>query len=251
MTEPVRLERHGAVALLTLDRPSLLNALDRATLEALQAHVAALAKDASLRAVVVTGEGRAFAAGADIAEMRSLDTLGGAAFSRLGHAALGALEALAVPTIAAVNGFALGGGCELACACDWIYASNKARFGQPEVNLGLLPGFGGTSRLLRRVGLAWAKELVLSGEPIDAETAQRIGLVNRIFAPEALLPAALAAGETIARKGPFAVAQAKRVLQEGQDADVRTAHALEQQAFGVVFARPLWLISHAAMRRSH
>ncbi len=236
MTEPVRLERRGAVALLTLDRPSLLNALDRATLEALHAHVAALAKDASLRAVVVTGEGRAFAAGADIAEMRSLDALGGEAFSRLGHAALGALEALAVPTIAAVNGFALGGGCELACACDWIYASNKARFGQPEVNLGLLPGFGGTSRLLRRVGLAWAKELVLSGEPIDAETAQRIGLVNRIFAPEALLPAALAAGETIARKGPFAVAQAKRVLQEGQDADVRTAHALEQQAFGVVFA---------------
>ena len=236
MTEPVRLERRGAVALLTLDRPSLLNALDRATLEALQAHVAALAKDASLRAVVVTGEGRAFAAGADIAEMRSLDVLGGEAFSRLGHAALGALEALAVPTIAAVNGFALGGGCELACACDWIYASNKARFGQPEVNLGLLPGFGGTSRLLRRVGLAWAKELVLSGEPIDAETAQRIGLVNRVFAPEALLPAALAAGETIARKGPFAVAQAKRVLQEGQDADVRTAHALEQQAFGVVFA---------------
>jgi enoyl-CoA hydratase len=234
--EPVRLERRGAVALLTLDRPSLLNALDRATLEALQAHVAALAKDASLRAVVVTGEGRAFAAGADIAEMRSLDVLGGEAFSRLGHAALGALEALAVPTIAAVNGFALGGGCELACACDWIYASNKARFGQPEVNLGLLPGFGGTSRLLRRVGLAWAKELVLSGEPIDAETAQRIGLVNRVFAPEALLPAALAAGETIARKGPFAVAQAKRVLQEGQDADVRTAHALEQQAFGVVFA---------------
>ena len=236
MTEPVRLERRGAVALLTLDRPSLLNALDRATLETLQAHVAALAKDASLRAVVVTGEGRAFAAGADIAEMRSLDVLGGEAFSRLGHAALGALEALAVPTIAAVNGFALGGGCELACACDWIYASNKARFGQPEVNLGLLPGFGGTSRLLRRVGLAWAKELVLSGEPIDAETAQRIGLVNRVFAPEALLPAALAAGETIARKGPFAVAQAKRVLQEGQDADVRTAHALEQQAFGVVFA---------------
>jgi len=236
VTEPVRLERRGAVALLTLDRPSLLNALDRATLESLHAHLAALAKDASLRAVVVTGEGRAFAAGADIAEMRSLDALGGEAFSRLGHAALGALEALAVPTIAAVNGFALGGGCELACACDWIYASNKARFGQPEVNLGLLPGFGGTSRLLRRVGLAWAKELVLSGEPIDAETAQRIGLANRIFAPEALLPAALAAGETIARKGPFAVAQAKRVLQEGQDADVRTAHALEQQAFGVVFA---------------
>jgi len=236
LSEPVRLERRGAVALLTLDRPQVLNALDRATLEALRAQAQALAGDASLRAVVLTGEGRAFAAGADIAQMRPLDALGGEAFSRLGHAALGALEALAVPTIAAVNGFALGGGCELACACDWIYASTKARFGQPEVNLGLLPGFGGTSRLLRRVGVGWAKELVLSGEPIDAETAQRIGLANRLFAPEELVPAALQAAETIARKGPFAVAQAKRVMQEGQDADVRTAHALEQQAFGLVFA---------------
>ena len=236
MTQPVRLERRGAVALLTLDRPQVRNALDRATLEALRAQAATLAGDASLRAVVVTGEGRAFAAGADIAEMRRLDALGGAAFSRLGHDALAALEALSVPTIAAVNGFALGGGCELACACDWIYASSKARFGQPEVNLGLLPGFGGTSRLLRRVGVAWAKELVLSGEPIDAETALRIGLANRVFAPDELLPAALSTAETLARKGPFAVAQAKRVLHEGQDADLRTANALEQQAFGVVFA---------------
>lgn len=236
MSDPVRLERHGAVALLTLDRPQVLNALDRATLEALHAHAQALASDGALRAVVLTGEGRAFAAGADIAQMRTLDPLGGEAFSRLGHAALAALEGLRVPTLAAVNGFALGGGCELACACDWIYASTKARFGQPEVNLGLLPGFGGTSRLLRRVGTGWAKELVLSGEPIDAETALRIGLANRIFEPDALLPAALRTADAIARKGPFAVAQAKRVLQEGQDADVRTAHALEQQAFGLVFA---------------
>ncbi|MCC6640441.1 MAG: enoyl-CoA hydratase/isomerase family protein [Deltaproteobacteria bacterium] len=236
MTQPVRLERRGAVALLTLDRPQVLNALDRATLEALRAHAVTLAGDASLRAVVVTGEGRAFAAGADIAEMRGLDALGGAAFSRLGHEALAALEALAVPTIAAVNGFALGGGCELACACDWIYASGKARFGQPEVSLGLVPGFGGTSRLLRRVGVAWAKELVLSGEAIDADTALRIGLANRVFAPEELLPAALGAAQTIAQRGPFAVAQAKRILHEGQDADLRTANALEQQAFGVVFA---------------
>ena len=236
MTERVRLERHGAVALLTLARPQVLNALDRATLEALHVRTQELAADAQLRAVVLTGEGRAFAAGADIAEMRRLDPLGAEAFSRLGHAALGALEALPVPTIAAVNGFALGGGCELACACDWIYASTKARFGQPEVNLGLLPGFGGTSRLLRRVGVGWAKELVLSGETIDAETAQRIGLANRLFAPEALVAAALQVGQTIASRGPVAVSLAKRVLQEGQDADVRTAHALEQQAFGLVFA---------------
>jgi enoyl-CoA hydratase len=224
------------VALLTLDRPQALNALDAATLALLRARAEELAGDTLLRAVVLTGEGRAFAAGADIAEMRRLDPLGAEAFSRLGHAALSALEALSVPTIAAVNGFALGGGCELACACDWIYASTKARFGQPEVNLGLLPGFGGTSRLLRRVGVGWAKELVLSGEAVDAETALRIGLANRLFAPEDLLPAALEVGAKISTKGPFAIAQAKRVLQEGQDADLRTAHALEQQAFGLVFA---------------
>src|SRR5690606_27416210 len=128
-TECVRSERRDAVALLTLDRPQALNALDRATLEQLRAHVAGIASDATVRAVVVTGAGRAFAAGADIAEMRGLDPLQAEAFSRLGHAALAALEALPVPTIAAVNGFALGGGCELALACDWIYASSKARFG--------------------------------------------------------------------------------------------------------------------------
>lgn len=235
-TEPVLLERRGAVALLTLNRPEVLNALDRATLEAIGRHCCQLSGDATLRAVVLTGSGRAFAAGADIAAMRKLGPAEAEAFSRLGHTALASLEALAVPTIAAVNGFALGGGCELALACDWIYASSKARFGQPEVNLGLLPGFGGTSRLVRRVGVAWAKELVLGGEPVDAETALRIGLANRVFEPDALQGAALAAAAKIASKGPLAVAHAKHVMQEGQDADVRTAHALEQKAFGMVFA---------------
>jgi enoyl-CoA hydratase len=234
--DPILLERRGATALLTLNRPDVLNALDRATLESLQAHTAKLANDATLRAVVVTGSGRAFAAGADIAAMRKMGPVEGESFSRLGHAAFASLEALAVPTIAAVNGFALGGGCELALACDWIYASSKARFGQPEVNLGLLPGFGGTSRLVRRVGVAWAKELVLAGEPIDAATAQRIGLANQVFEPEALLDGALAVAEKIAAKGPLAVGIAKQVLHEGQDADVRAAHALEQKAFGMVFA---------------
>lgn len=236
MSDLVQLERRGAVALLTLNRPEVLNALDAATLAALRARTSEIARDATVHAVVLTGAGRAFAAGADIAAMRKLGPAEAEAFSRLGHAALASLEALAVPTIAAVNGFALGGGCELALACDWIYASTKARFGQPEVNLGVLPGFGGTSRMLRRVGIAWANELVLAGEPIDAETALRIGLANRVFPPETLLEAALAIGEKIASKGPFAVALAKRVMQEGQDADLRTAHALEQNAFGLVFA---------------
>jgi len=230
----IRSERRGSVELLTLDRPKALNALDRATLEELLDCCGRLGADTSVRAVVLTGEGRAFVAGADIAEMRGLDAQQAEVFSRLGHAVMDALESLAVPTIAAVNGYALGGGCELACACDWIYASEKARFGQPEVNLGLIPGFGGTRRLVRRVGSAWAKELVLGGEPIDAETALRIGLVNRLFAPDALLESALDAAEKIAGKGPLAVAAAKRVILQGQDADARTAHALEQAAFGEI-----------------
>jgi enoyl-CoA hydratase len=231
----VSLDRRGAVALLTLNRPPL-NALDVAVLEALEARVAEVAADAGARALVLTGEGRAFAAGADIAAMRAFTAADAGAFSRLGHRAFASLEALAIPTIAAVNGYALGGGCELACACDWIYASAKARFGQPEVNLGILPGFGGTSRLVRRVGIAWAKEIVLGGEPIDAEQAVRIGLANRVFAPEDLLPATFATGEVIAAKGPLAVAAAKRVLQQSQDADSRVAHALEQEAFAAAFA---------------
>ena len=230
----VRREARGSVALLTLDRPKALNALDSPMLEAIAARCAEIAPDASVRAVVLTGEGRAFAAGADVAEMRRHDPREAERFSRLGHATLAALEALPVPVIAAVNGYALGGGCELALACDWIHASARARFGQPEVGLGLIPGFGGTTRLVRRVGVAWAKELVLGAEPVDAETAQRIGLVNRVFPPEELLTAAVAAGEKIVSRGPLAVSLAKRVIQEAQDADVRTAHALEQTAFGLV-----------------
>jgi len=230
----IRSERRGPVELLTLDRPKALNALDRATLEELLGTCERLRADTSVRAVVLTGEGRAFVAGADIAEMRALDAQQAEAFSRLGHAAMDAIESLEVPTIAAVNGFALGGGCELACACDWIYASEKARFGQPEVNLGLIPGFGGTDRLVRRVGSAWGKELVLGGEPIDAATALRIGLANRLFAPDALLAASLDAAEKIASKGPLAIATAKRVMLQSQDADASAAHEFEQFAFGVI-----------------
>jgi len=231
----VVLKRRGPVALLTLNRPDALNALNRALLRQLAERVHETGQS-DARALVVTGAGRAFAAGADIAEMRGMSPHEAEAFSRLGHECLASLEALPIPTIAAVNGFALGGGCELALACDWIYAARRARIGQPEVGLGILPGFGGTTRLLRRVGVAWAKELVLSGEPVGTEVALRIGLVNRSFEDaEALLQMALAAGERIADKGPLAVAAAKRLLQEGQDADIRVAHHLEQASFGVAF----------------
>jgi enoyl-CoA hydratase len=233
--ELVKVERRGATALLTLNRPEALNALDGATLRALAAAVESVrASDA--RALVLTGEGRAFAAGADIEAMGKLSPLEASEFSRLGHSSFAALESLEIPTIAAVNGFALGGGCELALSCDWIYASTAARFGQPEVKLGLIPGFGGTTRLTRRVGVAWAKEMVLTADTLKAEEAQRIGLVNRVFEPDELLDASLAAGERIAGLGPIAVGIAKGVVQQTQDADIAVAHALEQSAFGLAFA---------------
>ena len=236
MADLVHSERRESVVLLTLDRPEALNAISPALLEAFSAALAEVEADASVRALVITGAGRAFVAGADISVMTTMTPLEAEAFSRNAHAIFERLEALPIPTIAAVNGFALGGGCELALACDWIYASSKARLGQPETKLGLIPGFGGTSRLVRRVGLAHAKELVMVGEPIKAEEAARIGLVNRVYPPEELMESALDTGEAIASRGPIAIRAAKQVMQQGQDADVRTAHVLEQQAFGLVFA---------------
>lgn len=237
MSELVLSEKHGSVRVLTLNRPDVLNALNPAIVEALAARVEEIRNDPSVRALVLTGSGRAFAAGADIGEMRKMSPLEGVAFSRRGHEVLEGMESLDIPTIAAVNGYALGGGCEVAMGCDWIYASSKARFGQPEVNLGLIPGFGGNTRLVRRVGVAWAKEIVLSGEPIDAETAQRIGLANRVYEDtEKLLEASVAMGETIAKKGPVAVALGKRLIQTSQDADVGLANAYEQATFGTIFA---------------
>ena len=236
MADVVRLEKQGAVAIVTIDRPEALNALNSEVIGAVGATIDAIEADAEIQAVVVTGEGRAFVAGADIAEMKDMTPLEAEAFSAGAHKIFGRLEELPIPTIAAVNGFALGGGCELALSCDFIYASAKAKIGQPETGLGLIPGFGGTSRLVRRVGIAWAKELVLVADPISATEAQQIRLVNRVFEPEELLPAAIAAGERIASRGPVATRLSKEIMQQGQDADVRLAHALEQRAFGLSFA---------------
>ena len=236
MSELVRWEKQDRVALVTLDRPKALNALNAEVIEAFGRVLDELELDREIGALVVTGAGRAFVAGADVAAMRTLTPLEAEAFSALAHRTFGRLETLAIPTIAAVNGFALGGGCELALACDFIFASREAKIGQPETKLGLIPGFGGTSRLVRRVGLAWAKQLVLVGDPIDAEEALRIGLVNRVFEAAELVSAAMAVARAAASRAPVATRLAKQVMQEGQDADVRTAHALEQRAFGLVFA---------------
>ena len=231
-----RLEHEDHVSILTIDRPDKLNALNRAVVAEIASAADEVRTRRGVRCLIVTGAGdKSFVAGADIAEMRDMRLEQAREFARAGHMALDALEALPFPVIAAVNGFALGGGCELALACDFIYASAKAKFGQPEVKLGVIPGFGGTQRLLRRVGNARARELVLTGATITADEAQRIGLVNRVCAPEDLLRDARATASTIAQMGPLAVAEAKKVLRDGEDRLLRDANQLEIEGFAGCF----------------
>jgi enoyl-CoA hydratase len=183
----------------------------------------------------MTGAGKAFCAGADIEEMRGMSTIDAKRYSEQGHTLGALIEDLTFPVIAAVNGFALGGGCELALSCDFIYASDVAKFGQPEVNLGVIPGFGGTQRLARRVGIGMARELIYSGEIIGADRALAIGLVNAVIAKDELLPRVRALATTIADKAPLAVAQAKRAMLRGADRDLTAAAELEAQAFATLF----------------
>jgi len=184
----IRLDIQGGVATLTIERPKALNALNRSTLSELDAALRELAQNEEVRALIITGAGeKAFVAGADISEMAALTTAQARRFAALGHRVMHMIEALSVPSIAAVNGYALGGGCELAMACDLIYASERARFGQPEVGLGVIPGFGGTQRLARLVGRARAMELIFTAEPVDAAKAKEIGLVLEVLPPDKLL----------------------------------------------------------------
>jgi len=225
------------VATLTVNRPKQLNALDTATLGEIAAAIElARSRADEVLALVVTGAGeKAFVAGADIAAMSRLGPGEAREFAALGHRTLSALEGLPVVTIAAVNGFALGGGCELAMACDLVYASEKARFGQPEVNLGLVPGFGGTQRLSRRVGPMRAKEMILSGETYDAAQARDMGLALEVLPPEKLLAHALARARVIASRGPQAVALAKKLIQAGADLALPAALDLERTSFAGLF----------------
>ena len=188
----IGVERDGAVAVVTVDRQEALNALDQPTLSELRDRLAELAEDAAVRVVVLTGAGeRAFVAGADIKAMSAMDIEQAQAWGELGHETASLLETMPKPTIAAVNGFALGGGCELALACDVRYASTAARLGQPEVSIGIIPGWGGTQRLPRVVGIGRAKELIMTGRLVDAEEAFRIGLVNAVFSPDELMAKSL------------------------------------------------------------
>lgn len=235
--ENLLFEVRDGVAIVTMNRPKALNALNGRTIAELEECLGSVERDPSARALVVTGAGeKAFVAGADIAEMASMSSGAARAFGAAGQRAFARLEALPIPTIAAVNGFALGGGGELALACDLVYASERARFGQPEVTLGLIPAWGGTQRLARRVGAMRALEIVLGGEMIDAAQAKEIGLCLEVLPPEKLLGHAVAKARTIASRGPLAVAAAKRVLRAGADAGLAQGLALEAEAFGLLFA---------------
>jgi enoyl-CoA hydratase len=227
--------RDGAVAIVTIDRQDALNALDVATLTELRDRLRELAGDTAVRAVVLTGAGeKAFVAGADIKYMSGLDPEGAKGWGALGHEAGRLLETMPKPTIAAINGFALGGGCELALACDIRYASSRAKLGQPEINLGIVPGWGGTQRLARICGLGVAKELVYTGRTIDADEALRIGLVNAIADP--VLDHALATAHELAAKSPVALSLAKRLCNLTLGVDHAGGLETEADEFGALFA---------------
>ena len=229
-------ERDGALVVLTLNRPDKLNALNAELLSELDVSLAALAGDTSIACAILTGAGeKAFAAGADIAAMLDMSTEQARHFSEVGHRICSRIERAPFPVIGAINGFALGGGCELALACDFLYASDKAKLGQPEVNLGIIPGFGGTQRLARRVGIGRARELCYTGDTIGAEEALRIGLVNAVVPHAELMGKVKDVAGKIAKKGPLAIAQCKRALFSGEGVPLDTANALETQAFAMLF----------------
>jgi enoyl-CoA hydratase len=232
----VTLQREAdGIAVITVNRPDKLNALNAATIQALDAVFREVHGDASIRAVILTGAGeKAFVAGADIAELSKMGSVDGVQVSRAGQETFRFLERMPKPVIGAVNGFALGGGLELAMACHVRLASSRAKFGLPEVKLGIIPGYGGTVRLPRLVGRGRALELMLTGEMIDAAEAFRIGLVNRVEEPEALLDAARAMARKMVANGPIALALAIEAVDRGMTTTLDDAQILESNLFGLL-----------------
>lgn len=230
-------EVEGPILTLTVNRPKVLNALNEQVLDELYAALRHAGEQAEVRAIVITGAGdRAFVAGADIAAMVNLEPAAALELAKKGHRVGEIMARLPQPVIAAVNGFALGGGMELAMACDVIYASTKAKFGQPEVNIGVMPGFGGTQRLPRRVSQSAAAEMLLGGDPISAEEALRLGLVAAVCAPEELLEKARSLGRKIATRAPRAVAATKHALHAAMEMPLSLGNQLEQRLFSELFA---------------
>ena len=229
----VTLEKQGHVGIMTVSRPEALNALNSQVLTDLDAALDGAQQDPELYVLILTGAGRSFVAGADIGEMKEFSAIDGKRFGVHGGNVFLKLENLSKPVIAAVNGFALGGGCELAMACDIRLASEKAKFGQPEVGLGITPGFGGTQRLPRIVGASKAMELILTGKTIGAQEAKAIGLVSEVYPPEELMGKAMEMAEMICANAQIAVQQSKRCIRMGMQTDIHTAAAFEAEAFGV------------------
>ncbi len=226
----------AAITTLTVNRPGAMNALNREVLEEMARVIREVRHDSSVRVLIVTGAGdRAFVAGADIAAMSKMSAADGLDFSRLGHRVMESFEDLPIPVIAAVNGFALGGGLELALACDLIIASEKARFGQPEINLGLIPGFGGTQRLPHRIGHNKARELIMTGDMFDAKAALELGLANQVVPPADLVESARKLAEKLAGKSAIALRHAKAALRAAFTMEEDAGLRFEQEAFGVVF----------------
>ena len=232
----VLLEKKGNIAVATINRPKALNALNSEVLEDLNELVELVNADEEIRALVLTGSGeKAFVAGADIGEMSTLTKAGGEAFGKKGNNVFRKLETMPIPTIAAVNGFALGGGCELSMSCDIRICADTAVFGQPETGLGITPGFGGTQRLARLVGPGMAKQLIYSAKNIKADEALRIGLVNAVYPLEELMPAAEKLAATIAKNAPIAVRACKKAINEGLEAKMDDAVVIEEKLFGSCF----------------
>ena len=229
----VKLEKQGHVGIVTIDRQEALNALNSQVLDDLDAMIDQVAADDEIYVMILTGAGRSFVAGADIGEMKGFSSIDGKRFGVHGGGVFLKLENMAKPVIAAVNGFALGGGCELSMACHIRLASEKARFGQPEVGLGITPGFAGTQRLPRIVGVSKAMELILTAKTIKADEAKAIGLVSEVYPAEELMPKAMELAEAICANAQIAVQESKRCIRMGMQTDIATGSAFEAEAFGV------------------
>ncbi|MEA4926926.1 MAG: short-chain-enoyl-CoA hydratase [Syntrophomonadaceae bacterium] len=231
------LTQENRIAILTINRPQALNALNRDTLLEIKAAVEQVRDDAEVDVLIITGAGdKAFVAGADITYMLNMNALEGRQFGLTGQETFNLIETMSKPVIAAINGFALGGGCELAMACDFRICSHKSKFGQPEVGLGVTPGFGGTQRLPRLVGTGMAKQLLYTGDTIDANEALRIGLVNAIITAESLMDQVKQIAGKIASRGGIAVRFCKDAVNEGMQTDIDRAMSIEADIFGLCFA---------------
>ena len=231
----VEVTKKGSIGIITMNRPEALNALSKAVFADLELALDQVEKDDNVHVIIITGAGRAFIAGADIAEMADMNVADGLAFSELGNRILMRVDMMEKPTIAAVNGFALGGGCEMALACDIRIASEKAKFGQPEVGLGIIPGFGGTQRMARIIGTAAAMELIYTADTISAERAKEIGMVNYVVSPDELMNKAMELAEKISSKAQVAVRASKLAIRRGIDCDISTAVTYEALAFATCF----------------